>query len=515
MLIHKKSRRMVLNLRDPDRVTTVVPTAKKAVVAGRTLVAVPHKTDETRVLRNLGIDAPGPMLSYYEWPGRFKPFEHQRDTADFLSLNTRAFCLNDMGTGKTLSILWAYDWLRSEGEAKSMLVVAPLSTLERTWADEVFMNFPHLSAAVLHGTAERRLKLLKGGYDVYIINHDGLRNASVVREIAGMVKSQEISVIALDELAIYRKSGTDRWKGAHAVVKTAKFVWGATGTPIPNEPTDVWAQIRLVNPSRVSPSFKYFRDGVMRQQGPFKWVPRENALETVYAAMQPAIRYSRSDCIDLPPTTYVTREAELTPEQDRAYRDMVAKCKAEVDEGQITALNEGVKAMKLLQIVCGVAYSADGNLDIPSGPRTELVKEIIESANAKVIVFVPLTGALNKLAAELSKVCTVRVVSGEVGRAERDEIFGEFQKARNPRVIVANPATMSHGLTLTAADTIVWYAPPRGSEIYQQANARIVRPGQKNNTLIVHIEGSELERRMYRRLQNRESMQGVLLGMFD
>jgi SNF2 family DNA or RNA helicase len=173
-----------------------------------------------------------------------------------------------------------------------------------------------------------------------------------------------------------------------------------------------------------------------------------------------------------------------------------------------------VKANKLIQIGCGVAYGTDGSsVVIPSGPRIELLKEIIEESDGKVIVFVPLTGALEMVAAEVSKVASVEIVHGETSKNDRDRIFSDFQKQTDPRVLVANATTMSHGLTLTAATTIVWYAPVHSNETYEQACARVRRPGQTRTTVIVHIAGSEIERRVYKRLQEKQSMQGLLLDL--
>lgn len=515
MIVHEKSRKLVLNLESPGRVTTTIPTAETFEYRGKTLVAVPHHIEETRVLRNMGIDAPGPILSYYNWPGRFTPFNHQRVTSNFLTLNPRAFCLNGMGTGKTASVLWAFDYLRSVNMAKSMLVIAPLSALERTWGDEIFKHFPHLSYVTLHGTSSRRMKLIDFPTDIYIINHDGIKSREVLDMLVKKIRDGEIDVVVPDELAVFRNSSTERWKALRRLVEPAAYAWGLTGTPIPNEPTDAWAQIRLVNPDKVPRYFGMFRDSVMRQMGPYKWVARAGALDHVYSVMQPAIRYAREDCIDLPPTTYVTREVALSPQQKVAYKQMLDKFRADLDGGQVTALSEAVKLMKLLQIVCGVVYSADGELTIPAPDRIALVKEIIEEAGAKVIVFVPLTGALRMLAEELGQFFNVATIHGGTPKAERDQIFGDFQTRKSPRVIVANPATMSHSITLTAANTIVWFTPINSAETYQQANARIVRPGQVNNTVIVHCEGSELERRMYARLQRRQDTQGVLLGLFE
>jgi len=124
-----------------------------------------------------------------------------------------------------------------------------------------------------------------------------------------------------------------------------------------------------------------------------------------------------------------------------------------------------------------------------------------------------LTGALESVAAELRKTWTVEVVHGETSKSARDTIFGNFQKTPDPHVLVANAAAMSHGLTLTEATTIVWYAPVHSNEVYEQACARVRRPGQTKTTVIVHISGTDVERRVYKRLKEKQSMQGVLLDM--
>lgn len=525
MLVHKKSRKLVLNLREPGRITSIMPQARTLEYRGATLVAVPHKVDEVRVLRNLGIDAPSPILSYYDWPGVYPPFEHQKITAAFLTLHKRAFCLNGMGSGKTLATLWAFHYLKQIGAVDFMIVLAPLSTLERAWGDEIFRNFFDLSFAVLHGSKERRLKLLAEDKDIFIINHDGISRgpkdargrrspSDILKAVIAKTRGKKVALV-VDELAIYRNHGSDRWWSVDQLARHCDILWGLTGTPTPNEPTDAWAQCKLIAPSRVPEYYGGFRDMVMRKVNDFKWVAKPTALDTVYAAMQPAVRFSREQCIDLPPTTYQTRQVELSPEQKKLYAEMFAKFRTEYDGGQLTAVNAAAKAAKLLQIVCGVAYTPSGDVVIPAPKRIELVKEIIEEAGAKVIVFVPLTGALEHIAEELGKEYSVAVINGQVPKGQRDQIFHDFQASKDPRVLVAQPAAMSHGLTLTAANTIVWYAPITSNEVYEQANARIVRPGQKLNTLIVHIEGSALERKMYDRLQKKGNAQGALLDMFE
>lgn len=516
MIVHAPSRRLLLNLNDPARVSTVIPGTKLLEHQGNTIVSVPHGEDETRVLRNLGFSAPAPIEHYYDWPCRYEsgPFAHQKTTSSEFTMHPRMYCLNGMGSGKTLSVLWAFDYLKKIGRANRMLIVAPLSTLDRTWADEVFTHLPHLTVGVLHhNSMDRRVKLLAVPHDIYVVNHDGIKAPQLLRALEAR---KDIDVIVLDELAVFRSGGTGRFKSAQALVKGRSFVWGLTGTPTPNAPTDAWAQCKIITPDTVPAYFGRFRDMVMRQAGPYKWVPREGALSIVRESMRPAIRFSREECIDLPPTTYVTRHAPLTPQQRQAYAEMLKKLKTEFEGGEVLAVNEAVKLSKLLQITAGVAYGLnDTEVPLPCEPRINLVREIIDEAEAKVIVFVPYTAALNQLADALRPHYSVEVIYGDVSKTERSRIFNEFQRGSNPRVIVADARTMSHGLTLTAANTIVWFGPTMSNEIWNQANARIVRPGQKLNTLIVRIESTPVERAIYERLEKRTSVQGLLLAMIN
>ena len=515
MFVVKDKKTLVIKTNNPERYTTVIPTAKHFRMNGTDLIAVPHRLDEVKVLRNLGIQAPSPIAYYYDWPGHNSPFVAQRETASFLTTNPRAFVLNSLGTGKTLAALWAYDYLKKRGVVNKLLVISPLSTLERTWADEVFKNFPDLTYAVLHGEAKRRKKLLAIEHDVYIINHDGI---GVIKD--ELAKRPDIDIVIVDEIAqCGRNASTLRWKTLNSVVndkKIARWAWGLTGTPTPNAPTDAWAQCRLLAPSSVPPYFNKFRDQVMKQSGPFKWVARDSAVETVKEVMQPAIRYTRDECVDLPPCMYENRVVELTHEQKLAYKEMLTVLRTEMAGAQVLAVNQAVKLSKLVQIACGVAYDTDGNeVYVGAGPRLDVTLEVVEASDAKVIIFVPFRSAVKMVTEFLETnghICGV--IHGGISMHERSEIFKNFQSPKGDiRVIVAQPAAMSHGLTLTSANTIIWYAPVTSNETFEQANGRITRPGQKNNQFIVMLEGTPVEKLIYERLKSKQALQGSLLDM--
>lgn len=513
MLISRQHQAVVLNLRHPERVTTVIPSAKCINLQGTRAVVVPHRPDETRILRNLGFNVVSPIRFHYDWPGLLKPMHAHTECADFFTRYNRAFNLSGMGVGKTISTLWSYDYLRKTGTVNRMLVAAPLSTLDPTWGNHIFMNFPHLNFVVLHGSAQKRLKLLEQDADIYIVNHHGLKIKALIEALA---HRPDIDLVVLDEVPVFRNSGTDLWKAANIVCnrQSPRRVWGLTGTPTPNEPTDAWAQCKLVIPHAMSYSFRRFRDMVMRQVSMYVWEPREDAAETVFKMMQPAIRFQLDDLERLPPQIYIDRDVPLTQEQQRTYDDMMRRLHAEYEGGQISAVNEAVKASKLLQIASGVAYGNTGEVQLPVEPRIKVLCEVIEEAVGKVIVFVPFTASLLYVASELEKrKYTVAKVYGDVSKNARDEIFKNFQNSKHPQVIVADARTMSHGLTLIAASAVVWFTPVTSNDIFEQANARTHRLGKKHTSLIVQLSGSSIERRMYSRLRRKQRLQGVLLDL--
>jgi SNF2 family DNA or RNA helicase len=518
MLVSPRHKALLLSVRNPASILAVLPKGKTLDIKRRQILALPHTLDTVRTLGDMGIRAPAPILHYYDWPRSEaieNPFIAQAQTAAFLTLHDRAYVLNGLGSGKTIASLWAYDYLRSKGRAKKLLVIAPLSTLDLTWGDSIFEHFPHLEVAVLHHSSrEKRIKLLQQKADVYITNHDG---AKILWEEIN--KRKDIDTVIVDELAqCARNAQTDMWKAINLVVNAPKLerrAWGMTATPMPNLPTDVWAQARLLTPHTVPRYFTRFRDTVLRQQGPFLWLPRANATETAFAALQPSIRYSREECVDLPPTTYTERHVALTDGQQKAYNEMLRKLRTEVAEGKITASNEAVKAGKLIQIACGMSYDDQKEtIRFPCKPRLDEVEELIQESQSKTIVFAPFVSVVNMIAEHLTRAGhSVEMIYGDVSKTRRHEIFSGFQRGTHPQVIVAQPSAMSHGLTLTAASTIIWYAPITSADTYGQANGRITRPGQRHNTLIVHISGTQEERRMFNRLKNKERMQGILLDM--
>lgn len=188
----------------------------------------------------------------------------------------------------------------------------------------------------------------------------------------------------------------------------------------------------------------------------------------------------------------------------------------EIRANQVTAANEGVKLGKLLQLSCGFVYSADGTgIYIGGVSRIREIFDVIEESEGKVIVFAPFRYFVELLNGALKHRYQTEMIHGDVPKAQRDAAFTAFQHDMSTRVLVAHPKTMAHGLTLTAATTIIWAAPTTSLEIYEQANARITRAGQTRNTYIVHIQSTKAEQHVYSRLRRKAKTQGLLLELFE
>lgn len=438
------------------------------------------------------------ILTGYTWTGKFKPFAHQKETSDFLSLRTKAFCFNEQGTGKTASVIWAADYLMKLGRIKRVLVICPLSIMKSAWQQDMFKFAMHRSCSVAHGDAKQRKKIIAAGAAFVVINFDGL---AVVKD---EVIKGGFDLIVVDEANAYKNPTTNRWKVLRDVVASAKGLWMLTGTPAAQSPLDAYGLAKLVNPDNTPRYYGQFRDQVMYKVTQFKWIAKPGSHDVVHQMLQPAIRFERNQCLDLPPVTHVEREAPLTPQQAKYYRLLKDKMTMVAGGESITAVNAATNLNKLLQISGGAVYTDTGEVvEFDVSNRLNAVLEVIEESSHKVLVFVPFTHTIELLKATLDKHGVSNdVINGKVSVNKRSDIVTRFQEKPDPYVLIIQPQAASHGLTLTAANTIIWYAPVTSVETYLQANARINRPGQHNPMTIVHIKGSEIESRLYRMLQS-------------
>jgi SNF2 family DNA or RNA helicase len=490
-----ENKALLLKVPNPSVVTDSIHNSAE-VAEG---VLVKWGQTETEILAELGFEAPSPMLKSYHWTGKLTPFEHQKTTASFLSVRRRAFCFNEQGTGKTASVIWAADYLMKRGLVKRVLVLCPLSIMKSAWQQDLFKFAMHRSCSVAHGSAKQREKIINAGAEFVILNFDGV---AIVKE---QIMLGGFDLIVIDEANAYKNAQTNRWKILKQIVNTIDpRIWMLTGTPAAQSPLDAYGLAKLADSANCPKYYGHYRDQVMMKVTQFKWVPKPKAQDIVHSILQPAIRFEKKDCLDLPEVTHIEREAPLTSQQEKYYKQLKSQMLIEADGEEVSAVNAATKINKLLQISGGAVYSDTGEvIEFDVSNRLNVVMEVIEEASNKVLVFVPFTHTIELLRAKLEKEgVSCDVINGKVPVNRRSDIVQRFQTHKDPHVLIIQPQAASHGLTLTAADTIIWYAPVTSVETYLQANARINRPGQKNAMTIVHIKGSEVESRLYSMLQN-------------
>ena len=449
----------------------------------------------------------------YKWPRPlgFTPFDHQRETASFLTDNSRAFCFNEQGTGKTASVIWAADYLMKAGMIKRVLVVCPLSIMQSAWQNDLFKFAVHRTVEVAYGNAEKRNKIANSTAEFVIINYDGI---PAIAESA--INNKMFDLVVIDEANAYKNVQTKRWKIMRKLITPDTWLWMLTGTPAAQSPVDAYGLGKLCVPQRAPRFFGDFRESVMQAMGPFRWIPRQNSEKIVFEMLQPAIRFEKSQCLDLPDVTFVNRDAPLTPQQRKYYKELKDQMLMEAAGEEISSVNAAAKMNKLLQISCGSVYTDSGAVvDFDVSNRLAIVEEVINESSHKVLVFVPYRHTITLLNDYLTKAgIKCEVINGDVQVRNRTNIFKRFQEGTDLKVLIIQPQAAAHGVTLTAADTIIWYAPTTSTETYLQANARIDRPGQRNPMTVVHIGGSPIERKLYSMLQNNISNHEKVIDLY-
>ena len=455
-------------------------------------------------------DAPSPMANEYDWPGMYTPFLHQKITASYLALRQRAFCFNEAGTGKTSSVIWAADYLMKHKLVKRVLVICPLSIMYSAWQADIFKTAMHRTVGVAYGDTNRRKKVINGEYEFVVINFDG------VGTVADEISKAGFDLIVIDEANAYKTVTPKRWKTLAKLITPSTRLWMMTGTPASQSPEDAFGLAKLINPAGVPKYMTAWRDRVMQQITPFKWVPKMSAQADVYKALQPAIRFKKSECTDLPEVMYQTREIPLTPQVTKYYNWLKSQLLIEAVGETVSAVNAAAKLTKLLQIAGGAVYTDTKEvIEFDVSPRLNALIEVIEETNNKVIVFVPYSHTIQLVARHLDqKGVTNEIIEGSVSAKMRSDIINRFQTAKDPRVLVIQPQAASHGVTLTAADTVVFWSPVMSVETYIQCIARIDRVGQVNSMTVVHLQGAEVERRVYQMLQGKVNSHEKLVDLY-
>jgi hypothetical protein len=287
---------------------------------------------------------------------------------------------------KTFSALWAADYLMNLKHVRRCLILCPLSIMHDAWVSSIGKSVIHRSViAAHHSQASRRIEMVQGDYEFVVVNYDGLN--LIADEV---VANGKFDLVIVDEANAYKNPSTQRWKSLNKILKPDTMLWMMTGTPAAQSPVDAYGLAKLVNPLGVPKFATAWRDKVMNKLSKFKWAPKMNAQQDVFDALQPAIRYTKEECTDLPPVLTETREIPLTPQQVKYYRMLKDLMVMQASGETITAVNAAAGVSKLLQISAGAAYTDDHEVvEFDCSPRLNVLLEVLEETRRKVIVFAP------------------------------------------------------------------------------------------------------------------------------
>ncbi len=457
-------------------------------------------------LRTLKIDVPAPTEDpTWRWLGQFKPMRHQRKTVASMLSHQRSFVLDDPGTGKTLSAIWGIDAMHKLSNVRRVLIVAPKSVVFGVWANELFIHTDWRVGNLCGRTRQRRLEMAKDQrYEVLLINPESLHSVSELLDVDAVV---------VDEFTAFKSVSSRRSKALAAMLKKLN-PWTVlmSGTPAPQGPEDAYHPIKLVNPRAQRMTKRLWKDMTEIRVSEFTWIPRSSAEKTLTEWLQPGTRTSREEAIDLPTLQTLTRRCELTKAQSNAIRALKEESQAELKDGTITAANAAVATSKMLQILTGSVRMFDDRkqedveFKVDASPWFEAVEEIVNERHDPVLIFVPFRAA----ATALGKYLDCDVVMGGTPDEERQQIYSKIQTGE-VKAVVAVAATMSHGLTLTGSNCVLWALPPTGAEQYQQSNARVYRKGQTKPVDIIHLVAHDFVQALFTRTDKRVKLQQAVL----
>lgn len=514
----------------PPHIAPFLPDAKQA----QHFFAVPRTLRNSIVLAQYNYPVL-PVMDDYDFPiepGK-KPLPHQKIYANFSVLHPKMFNLGDPGTMKTLSTLWAMDFLMQQFEPGTCraLIIAPLSILETVWAAGIARNLPgRRTFKVLIGDAEKRMKLLAEPADCYIINHDGVKIGAHLKgkrrmEIDGfsaaLAERKDIRIVIADEASAYKDSTTFRHAITRKVLGDRPYQWFLTGTPTPNSPADAFGLAKFVN-NAFGKSLTAFKLETMIKVNDFKWVPQKDGYDKARRILTPSVRFALDDVWDGPPMTFQRRKIELTAEQKKAMADLKRDLQVLTRNGAaIAANNEAAARQKFIQISLGMIYDQNHKAHvIDAAPRYAELYDIISSTQRKVVVFVVITAAIHMMMDYVRKQWKTEklpfkcaCINGEVPAKQRPPIIQAFANDPDLKVIFADPVAAGHGINeFVEADTVIWASASDKAESWIQGNGRVRRPGQRFPTTCYQLVSNKLEEEIFDRLETNTGMQGVMLA---
>ena len=441
---------------------------------------------------------------------KFIPHEYQNYSIKKIINNKQAGLFLDMGMGKTISTLTAVaDLMHDYFDVQRTLVIAPLRVAKYTWTDEIakWEHINYLKTSQILGTEKQRIEALEKKADIYLINRE-----NVVWLVDHFKSKWPFDMVVIDELSSFKSSKSKRFRALRKVRPFIKRIVGLTGTPAPNGLIDLWPQLYLLDQGeRLGKTItgfrhRYFNPGAgdPSRYVVYDWVPKPEAEENIYKKIEDiCISMKSEDYIEVPDRVDLVETIKLSAAPRSHYEQLEKDLLLPFVEGDVVADTAAVLSNKLLQLANGAVYNEDGEVQLIHDEKLNALEDLIEQANGKpVLVFYNFKHDLDRILDRFK----------EAVKLESDEHFKAWNKGEIP-ILLAHPASAGHGLNMQdGGSTVIWFGMNWSLELYQQANARLHRQGQKDIVRVFHlIVEDSIDERVMKAIQNKTVTQDDLM----
>lgn len=418
----------------------------------------------------------------------------------FIPHRYQEYCLNrildtpalglflDMGLGKTAITLHAINELKyGRFAVGKVLVIAPKKVAEATWQREIakWDGISHLRVSSVLGGLQKRIKALCTPADIYIINRE---NVSWLVEY--YKNAWPFDMVVIDELSSFKSHSAKRFKSLKAIRPHIKRMIGLTGTPSPNGLGDLWAQVYLLDQGmRLGRSYyafrdRYFNPGKTDGHVIYSYDLKKGASQAISNAISDiCISMKSEDYLELPDVVIDEIPIVLECKAEKAYRELERTMVLEVEDSEyIDAAGAAALSNKLQQLANGAVYDEDRNVHEIHNCKIEAFMELVEQLNGKhALVFYNFQHDLWRLEKALAKT-KLRVAKLTGAKEEVAWNNGTID------ILLAHPASAAYGLNLQdGGNHVIWFGLNWSLELYQQANKRLHRQGQKEKVIIHHL----------------------------
>lgn len=444
----------------------------------------------------------------------FKPYNYQTYCINRIIADDKLALFLDMGLGKTAITLTAVNELCcNRFEVSQVLVIAPKRVAESTWAAEAqkWDETKHLRVSVVLGSKKKRLEALAKPAQIYVINRE-----NVVWLVEHYKSKWPFDMVVIDEMSSFKNHQAKRFKALTWVRPYMNRVIGLTGTPAPNGLIDLWAQMYLLDQgARLGKRItnyrqQYFYPGASNGHIVYEYKEKQGAEEAIQEAISDiCVSMKSEDYIDLPQCVVVDTPVQLDPKSLKAYRTLEQSMLLEFNEETIDAGSAAALSSKLLQLCNGAVYTeenGDRRTVVVHDAKLEMLAELVESLNGQhALVFYEFRHDIDRIR---------QALKGLAARIEllNDKTMADWNKG-DVDILLAHPASCAYGLNLQqGGHHVIWFGLNWSLELYQQANKRLHRQGQKER-VIVHrllVNGS-LDEDVAKALEGKKDTQEAIL----